>query len=63
MFYQLLARVGFNRVLRSSLASSDSDKLGDEFKLPRMASLVIVIAYNIMLQVRILRRIGMYIAP
>lgn len=51
MLQQLLSRAGLIRTPRNSLG--DSDELGDEFKLPKMASLVIVIAYNTMLQVRI----------
>ena len=51
MLRQLFARVGL--LERNAPGSSDSDELGgEEFKLPKTTSLVIVIAYNIMLQVR-----------
>jgi hypothetical protein len=50
MLRQLLARAG---LLERNAPGSDSDEPGgEEFKLPKMASLVIVIAYNTMLQVR-----------
>lgn len=49
MLQQVLARAGLIRTPRNS--PGDSDELGDEFKLPKMASLAIMIAYNAMLQV------------
>lgn len=39
-------------LLERNVPGSNSGELGEEFKLPKMASLVIVIAYNTMLQVR-----------
>lgn len=39
-------------LLEGNVQVPGSDELGEEFKLPKMASLVIVIAYNTMLQVR-----------
>ncbi|KAG6380755.1 hypothetical protein JVT61DRAFT_5138 [Boletus reticuloceps] len=49
MLRHLIARV----LLQRNASGNNTDELGgEEFKLPRTASLVIVIAYNIMLQVR-----------
>lgn len=52
MFQHLLAHAGLLRNSRGP--SGDSDELGsEELKLPKMAPLTIVIAYNILMQVHI----------
>lgn len=46
---QLLVRAG---LFRRNASGGPSELRGEEFKLPKMASLVVVIVYNMMLQVR-----------
>ena len=52
MLRQILARASWLQRNAPGSHLDELDGLGEEFKLPKMPSLVIMIVYNIMLQVR-----------